>query len=96
MHARFYSATSSAYEENLYFSQITSYRAVGKIISTIVRQSKTIDCAVTCLCNIQCIGFNALSPGDGITCELIATPIVSLQNDKLWNYCEAYVRSIII
>ena len=87
---------SSAYEADLYFGQITSYRAVGKIISTIVRQSKTVDCAVACLHNIQCIGFNAWSQGDGITCELIATPIVSLQNDKLWNFYETYVRSIII
>ena len=82
---------SSSYQET-YYTKVLGYRATSeKSPIAIMRRPKVFDCAMACMTEFDCTGYNAKLESNGIMCELITSPIALIANNESWNYYGYYV-----
>ena len=74
-------------QKNYYIAE-TDYRVNGSILK-IVQQRRLVGCAMVCVNDMNCIGFNFIAVGsDYVLCELLASPITSVSINYIWRFNE--------
>ena len=79
----------------MYYEAVATprYYVEGEVLST-DQSRKITDCAVACLNDVNCIGFNAKANPDGFDCEQVASITALILSDELWTYYDAHVRTL--
>ena len=78
-----------------YYMTESDYRVNGSTLQ-IVKQHGLVGCAMTCVNDINCIGFNSISVSDYVLCELVASPITSISISDTWRFHEFGLGSVTV
>ena len=85
------------HQRGTYYGAVAAprYYVEGEVLYT-AQSRKITDCAVACLNDVSCIGFNAKVNPDGFDCELVTSITALILSDELWTYYDAYVSTLVL